>query len=134
MSEEATQSEMEAKPSHNLKKVAKDIAALSVSHRLTVSPCDAKLHLDSPSKILRGRSKEKLRQEPMHLECSHVKDDLPVKKVPDGGKAEEAMTKDQAIMMEDSDLEMSPSKAKSPQRKLYSWKKGSRLAPGSPPV
>ena len=131
MSEEATQSEMEAKPSHNLKKVAKDMAALSVSHRLTVSPCDSKLHLDSPSKILRGRSKEKLRQEPMHLECSHVKDDL---QVPDGGKAEKAMTKGQAIMIEDSDIEMSPSKAKSPQRKLYSWKKGSRLAPGSPPV
>ena len=119
----------------SMEKVSKSMAALSMNRRLIVSPCDAKLHLDSPSKILKGRSKEKLRQEPIDLsECIFLNDQSDSEKQSNGGVATETTTQCQDDVLGVPDVDMSPSKAKSPQRQLYSWKKGSRLTPGSPPV
>ena len=136
-SDEDTPCEKVERPSQqqSMEKVSKSMAALSMNRRLIVSPCDAKLHLDSPSKILKGRSKEKLRQEPIDLsECSFLNDQSDCEKQSDGGVATETTTKCQDDVIGVPDVDMSPSKAKSPQRQLYSWKKGSRLTPGSPPV
>ena len=78
----------------SMEKVSKSMAALSMNRRLIVSPCDAKLHLDSPSKILKGRSKEKLRQEPIDLsECLFLNDQSDSEKQSDGGVATETTTK-----------------------------------------